>query len=564
MANDHHQSAFDKDGYDLYDTFDVPVAGDPHRQGLFGGIGRLLDQIRIDNAANKLAGDVYVGEDRALTGTGNWGAVPHEQLYASVHTNNNPAEAYALAGEWTQLGNMMAENSRVMDATIRDTETGWTGPAADVARQATLKLATWGGDAAQTSQYMGTRIADQGLAAERAKAAMPEPVNFDYEQILLQGFATGGLAGFATAVQDVQVKSQQARTAHQQAAQVMADMETQSRTVDETTPRFVRPPEVTDEATKHQDGLMRNRLLPTLSPTHQLLARTATDTPVSERLTPAGFEGATPTNPLVATTGGGTGLPGGTTPAYATGMPNIPAGGAGPDFTTMTSGVPGGSQPGGTPTYTPPRITVPDFPGGGTTTAGYTPNLTYTGGHPGGTTYGGPTYRTGGYDPTNLLPPGVTGLRGPGGDSSYSPGYTSPKINPATGLPFTPDEIRRGLPGMRGGVPGMGGGGGGAGGMGGGAGGFGRGMGQSLGAVAAAEQAAVRGAAGAGMSGQPGAPGQAGMGGAGHGAKSGGDDDKEHRNKYATNEKIIEEPGRMVPSVIGRKSAKQGREEQGG
>jgi hypothetical protein len=615
MATDHHQSAFDQDGYDRYDTFDTPVAGteDPNRNGFVGDISRLIDQIRINNAASKLDDNVSIGEDRALNGTGNWAAVPHEELYASVHTNNNPAEAYALASEWTNLGNMMAENSRAMDATIRGTEAGWTGPAAEVARQATLKLATWGGDAAQTSQYMGTRIADQGLAAERAKAAMPEPVEFDYEGMLRQGFASGGLAGLAQAAQDVQVASAQANTAHQQAAQVMADMEAQSKSVDETTPRFVRPPDTTADDATRPDALMGRTMPTTSTPGQPLMARMpAGSSASSDRLATTGFEAG---SPLAATNGGpgmpggagvpgGAGMPGSTAAAFAggtPGMPNLPAGGGpagggagapgSPDFSGMAAGLTGGRSSGGTSgqrggSYTPPNINVPDIPIG-TTAAGYTPsdgyspNLPLGGGHPSGTTFGSPTYRPGGaFDPSNLLPPGISGGRGPG-DSSYSPSYSPPKINPVTGMPFTPDEIRRGMPTLRGGMPGLGGGGaggfggggggagGGIGGGGGGAAGFGGrgmpGMGQSVGAVAAAEQAAARGAAGAGMGAQAGAAGQPGMGGAGHGAgKGGGDNDKEHRNKYASNEKIFDEPGRMVPSVIGEKTAKQLKEEQGG
>lgn len=599
MATDHHQSAFDQDEYERYDTFDDAVAGteDPQRHGFFGDFSRLIDQIRINNAASKLADNVSIGEDRALTGTGNWAAVPHEELYASVHTNNNPAEAYALSREWTQLGNMMAENSRVMDETIRSTEAGWTGPAAEVARQATLKLATWGGDAAQTSQYMGTRIADQGLAAERAKAAMPEPKNFDYEGMLVQGFASGGLAGLAQAVQDVQAASAEARSAHQQAAQVMADMEAQSKTVDETTPRFVRPPETTNDNATMQNTLMGRSMPVSATPAQPLMAQLSPgEQGTAERLALSGSDAGSP----LAATAGGAGMPGATTAAFAGGgaggagggVPTIPAGGGGygggtPDFSAMAAGLTGGGSSSGQRaggTYTPPNINVPDIPMGTTTTAGYTPSDAYNpnlplGGHPGGTNYSGPTYRPGGgFDPTNLLPPNLTGGRGGGGDTSYTPG----KINPVTGLPFTPDEIRRGLPTtMRGGMPGIGGGGAGGGfggggaggfgggGMGGGAAGFGRGgmpgMGQSVGAVAAAEQAAARNAASAAMAGQAGANGQPGMGGAGHGAgRSGGGDDKEHRNKYASNEKVVEEPGRMVPSVIGEKSAKQLKEEQGG
>lgn len=570
MATDHHHSAFDQDDFDRYDTFEDPVVDttNPDRNGFAGDFGRLLDQIRINNAASKLDDNVAVGEDRALNVTGNWVAVPHEELYASVHTNNNPAEAYSLAREWTQLGNMMAENSRVMDEKIRSTESGWVGPAAEVARQATLKLATWGGDAAQTSQYMGTRIADQGLAAERAKAAMPEPVQFDYEQMLRQGFTTGGLAGLNQAVVDVQMASAQARTAHAQAAQVMTEMESQSRSVDETTPRFVRPPEVTDGATSPMNGLM--------SPQTAASPRLALP---NGQLTPAGFEGASlPTGGTAAAFAGG-----GSPAAFASGgVPGAVSGGA-PDFSGMAAGLTGGSASGTSAqrsagAYTPPKINVPDIDIG-TSTAGYSPTTPVTNGHPGGTKFGS------GYqapDLTNLLPPSITGSKGR--DSTNSPSYVPPKlptgINPATGLPFTPEEIRRGVPSLRGGMPGIGGGSGGFGGASsGGAGGFGGagasgggfgragmpGMGASVGAVAAAEQAAARGAAGA-MAGQAGAAGSPGMGGGGMGGAKGGggDNDKEHRNKYATNEKVVEEPGRMVPSVIGEKSAKQLSEEQAG
>jgi hypothetical protein len=573
MATDHHQDSFDQDKYDRYDTFDDPVLGDadPNRNGFFGDFSRLIDQIRVNNAASKLDDNVAVGEDRALTVTGNWAAVPHEELYASVHTNNNPAEAYALAREWTQLGNAMAENSRVMDETIRSTESGWTGPAAEVARQATLKLATWGGDAAQTSQYMGTRIADQGLAAETAKASMPEPVNFDYEQMLRQGFATGGLAGLSQAVVDVQAASAKARTAHAQAAQVMANMEAQSRSVDETTPRFVRPPEVTDSAATPVDGLLRSQSMPagtrtdaTALASGQLAGRLRTDS--------AGVPANVPEMPdstAAAFAGAGAGAPN-----VPGGMPSMPASASVPgvpDFSGMAAGITGGAPRGGTPSYTPPNLQAPDMPDIGTSTAGYTPSIP--GGHVGGTTFGSPSYSGGTPDISGLLPPNVVGGRA--GRDSLPPTYTAPKlpgggINPVTGLPYTPDEIRRGLPtSMRGGMPGGGGGagfgGGGAGGGAYGAAGAGRGLpiGGSVGAVAAAEQAAARNAAG--IVGQNGAPGSPGMGGAPHGgAKGGGDNDKEHRNKYATNEKIVEEPGRMVPSVIGEKSAKQLKEEQAG
>lgn len=596
MATDHHHSGFDQDQFDRYDTFDAPVEGnvDPNRQGLGGEIGRLIDKIRIDNAANKLEKDVSVGEDRALNASGNWAAVPHEQLYSSVHTNNDPTEAYALAREWTDLGNMMAENSRAMDAAIRSTESGWQGAAAEVAREATLKLATWGGDAAQTSQYMGTRIADQGLAAERAKSAMPEPVQFDYEQMLRQGFATGGLPGLALAAQDVQAASAQARSAHEQAVRVMSEMETQSRNVDETTPRFVRPPETADGGTQ-QMSLMRGDS-DGLAPTARQAALASGTLPSGQNaaMPPAGFESG---SAFAANAGGGAsggggtgaaafggGAPGGGAVAFAGG----PGGGGVPGG--FAGGVPGG-VPGGSSAqrnaqaYVPPHIPEPQVPDFGTSAAGFTSgNPAGTGGHLNGNSFQGNSFQPGGTGYAGGYVPG--GLPGGSNRDSNSSGYAPPKvpggINPATGQPYTPADVRRGIPSFGGpgggGMPGGGYGGGGVPGGGAGAGtagasGYGQrggaglpgmgGQGSSVGAFAA-EQAAARNAASAAGAARAGAPGSPGMGApGGMGAGGGrGDDDKEHRNKYATNEKVVEEPGRMVPQVIGEKSAKQLREEQ--
>jgi hypothetical protein len=616
MAADHHHSGFDQDEFERYDTFDAPVSGetDPGRDGLFGDLGRLIDQIRVNNAANKLDENVSLGEDRVLDVSGNWAAVPHKQLYESVHTNNDPAEAYALAREWTDLGNMMADNSRAMDEVIRGTESGWQGIAAQAARESTLKLATWGGDAAQTSQYMGTRIAEQGLTAERAKAAMPEPVDFDWEQMLRQGFATGGLAGLTRAVQDVQVVSEQARSAHEQAVQVMSNMETQSRSVDQTTPRFVIPPDATSGDGNAVNGLMMRGIDAVTAGTAATPATAMA--PLSAAGAPAGAPGG-PENvqssgPQTSGFSGGSGVAGS---GFQDGSGfQGGSGGSQPNF--------GGGQPGsggagyqpaaasdGSSTFTsssvPPNVQVPNVPQTGTTTSGYVP--------PGGPGYpGDTTYRPPGYQQPNFqqpnpgypgygpgpYSPGNPGQNRPGGPNNrgqnqpggpYNPGvpynpadprsgYMPPRIDPLTGEPYKPGQGPRPMPftgGPGGGSPGGGFGGSGSGGS--GSGGFGGprggggfveqggmrqpGFAAGAGAMAAEEAAAMRGnqAAAAGRAGAAGAPGM-GMGGMGAGGR--GEEDKEHRSKYVTGEKIVEEPGRMVPLVIGEKQARKRAEDK--
>ncbi|MET0237534.1 MAG: hypothetical protein ABW224_23005 [Kibdelosporangium sp.] len=512
MAADHHHGGFDQDEFERYDTFDAPVSDqtNPGRQGLFGDLGRLIDQIRVNNAANKLDENVSLGEDRVINQSGNWAAVPHKQLYDSVHQGNDPAAAYALAREWTDLGNMMADNSRAMDEVIRGTESGWQGVAAVAARESTLKLATWGGDAAQTSQYMGTRIAEQGLAAERAKAAMPEPVEFDWQQMLQQGFATGGLAGLTQAVQDVQAVSEQSRSAHEQAVQVMTNMESQSRSVDQTTPRFVVPPDATTTDGDAVSSLMSARLggvdaataatpvsplLPFSSATASTLAPTG-----SESFQGAGFQGAA-ASAAGFQGGSGEGQPGfsGGQPTF-TGQPGLSGGQPGftgqPDFggqPGFSGGQPGFSGTGGQPaaastgsgTFTSSFApNIPDIPSTGTSTSGFTPPGAPGGGFQGDTTYRPPGYQPpnfqqpnpgypgGGYVPGGPLNPG--GPNSPGGpnnrngsnsfnpgDPRANPGYMPPRIDPMTGEPYKPSPMPRTGPMPFGGGPGGGGFGGG-------------------------------------------------------------------------------------------------------
>lgn len=177
-----------------------------------------------------------------LTDTQNWSSYSHKTLYESIHTNNDPGAAGELSTEWSQIADEISESSQSMGEKLVAVEDGWTGNAAQAARGAITELAEWSGSASQTASDLSSKIADQGTIMETARAAMPEPVEFDYEAILVNGFATGGLAGFAAAVVDVETKSGQARDAHEQAVQVMAQMESDSQGIDGSTPQFVQPP----------------------------------------------------------------------------------------------------------------------------------------------------------------------------------------------------------------------------------------------------------------------------------------------------------------------------------
>ncbi|GGM51263.1 hypothetical protein GCM10012275_22740 [Longimycelium tulufanense] len=188
--------------------------------------------------------------DLALTDSPNWAAMSHRELYRAVHDGNDPGQAYSLAQEWTDLANEMITSSPQFAQRVNGTESGWQGSAPDAARAAMMRLATWSESFGQNAHQMGAKVANQAQIAEQARATMPEPVDFDYNQALARfGPRTNGdLAAFQALTQDLQARQAAANAAHQHAIDVMVAMEQQSRTVDATTPLFAPPPTVVDEA----------------------------------------------------------------------------------------------------------------------------------------------------------------------------------------------------------------------------------------------------------------------------------------------------------------------------
>ncbi|WP_433265055.1 PPE domain-containing protein [Actinosynnema sp. CS-041913] len=468
--------------------------------------------------------------DLVLTDTQNWASRSHRELYDAVHTNNDPGQTGEIGAEWGQFGTELTESARVINERVAATETGWTGEAADGARSAIKLLADWITETAANAVEVGKRVEDQSRIMENARASMPEPVEFGWDQAT-GAFTAGGLRGFASSAADVQAANDQARAAHEQAVAVMTTMEDESRTVDETTPRFTPPfNPVTGRVEEAQPMMLATAGAPALSEAQAASAPSGTTLTSAYQTQTA----ATPATPAYTPSGGSGG--GGT--------PMVPAAAYRPEGTTAAAAaaqVPVANK------YTPPAYTPPSG-------NGYTP--------PGG-----------GYVPPNHMPPGGTSGKQkpppykpapPGTVIPKSPtGYGNPPPYVPAGAPGTPPAP--GTPGGAGRFPGGGFPGGGFGGSGGG-GGFGpTGGGGGFGPTGAG-QLAAGGASGAVNQGPrppmpgftPNAPGAgaagAPMGGAPMGGAGGqGDEDKEHRAAaYLRGEDIFDVPGdNLPPSVIG-------------
>jgi hypothetical protein len=178
--------------------------------------------------------------DLVLTTDQNWAARSHRELYDAVHQNNDPGKSGEIGWHWEQFGAGLTESAQIIDKELTATEHGWTGASADAARAAIRSLAQWVTQTAHDATDVGARIQEQSRIVEAARAAMPEPAEFDWDAAT--GTLSGpGIASFAASAADVQAANEKARAAHEQAVAVMTEMERQSRAVDETTPHFTAP-----------------------------------------------------------------------------------------------------------------------------------------------------------------------------------------------------------------------------------------------------------------------------------------------------------------------------------
>ncbi|XVV02871.1 PPE domain-containing protein [Actinosynnema sp. CA-248983] len=177
--------------------------------------------------------------DLVLTDAQNWASRSHRELYEAVHNNNDPGQTGEIGAEWGQFGTELTESARVINERVAASETGWTGEAADGARAAVKKLAEWVTQTAATAVEVGKRVQDQSVIMENARASMPEPANFSWDQAT-GTFTQGGIQGLVTSAADVQAANDQARALHEHAVTVMTTMENESRAVDQTTPASPR------------------------------------------------------------------------------------------------------------------------------------------------------------------------------------------------------------------------------------------------------------------------------------------------------------------------------------
>ncbi|RZQ59873.1 WXG100 family type VII secretion target [Amycolatopsis suaedae] len=148
-------------------------------------------------------------------------AYSHEAMREEVDTDNDPAAAGEVGGQWAELAGRLRESTDALGALLERSGEAWTGPAAEAMRGVLGQAAGWSADAAELSDALGRSVSAQADIAARARAEMPPPVRYDPAGMIREAAASGNLLNLAGLSAAMHARKAEAEAARQKAVDVM-------------------------------------------------------------------------------------------------------------------------------------------------------------------------------------------------------------------------------------------------------------------------------------------------------------------------------------------------------
>ncbi|MGW3963096.1 hypothetical protein ACWED2_24980 [Amycolatopsis sp. NPDC005003] len=177
----------------------------------------------------------------------NYANSPHEVLYDMVHKDLDIEGINDRSRVANVYGNWLADASNQFRDAATAAGGSWQGPAAE---QANTFFQSTAGHTEQTGnamQLVSNHYSQQSAAAHYAKTNMPEPTGFDQQAEMdkaRQQYESGNLIGMNTTMVGIQAKQQQADAAHQQAVQVLQNLDSTYHETASTQPTYTPPPQL--------------------------------------------------------------------------------------------------------------------------------------------------------------------------------------------------------------------------------------------------------------------------------------------------------------------------------
>jgi hypothetical protein len=172
----------------------------------------------------------------------NYPGMSHDQLKMLVTQNVDPGTAYKAGDEWYGLSDQLRDAAVTLDAAINGSQSHWEGAAADLARAHLAKVRDWSADTAQYFTSTGRAMHDQVDAAAKAKADMPDPIEYNPGKMLAQA-ATNPISLIALPA-EMYLTHEASNDAKAKAVQVIQARDTAMQSASSSIPAFTPPPDL--------------------------------------------------------------------------------------------------------------------------------------------------------------------------------------------------------------------------------------------------------------------------------------------------------------------------------
>ena len=182
---------------------------------------------RLSNEVRQLRQGMNLRSAPALPAH-NYLSFPHPALRSMVNTGADAGSVGQVGDTWIEIGNDLTGFQSDISSALARSETTWTGPAAEQARQSVAGLGNKVAGTGQAAQLTGIATHQQSQAVADARNHMPEVPAVSYNPQTSQQQAqttTDPIAHALLPTQDAAAASAQTQ-AHQQAAHVVQTLDT--------------------------------------------------------------------------------------------------------------------------------------------------------------------------------------------------------------------------------------------------------------------------------------------------------------------------------------------------
>ncbi|HEV2777775.1 MAG TPA: PPE domain-containing protein, partial [Actinophytocola sp.] len=183
-----------------------------------------------EGQADRLQEGVTTRDGPALPGT-YYPGYDHPTLQRMVETNMDPGQVNEIGAAWNDLGNTLVEFQTAVSSAVGRSTEDWSGTAGDAARSYFTGVGDWMGGTGQAFQLAANRMNAQSEAAATARAAMPEPVDFNWGDALAMAATETNPFNMVNTMREIRQRFDEKQEAHARAAEVMT---TYARTLAET------------------------------------------------------------------------------------------------------------------------------------------------------------------------------------------------------------------------------------------------------------------------------------------------------------------------------------------